>query len=465
MDNITYKLKELEVPSEEPFRFDALKREPSVEAVSSLISELSGPFVLAIDSPWGTGKTTFVRMLKSVLEKKEHPCLYFNAWETDFSTDPLVAFLGEITKLISDEIDNSSDTAKKVNKVKKLGSLLVKKGIPVLAKVTTGATLDLDSFTEKAIADYVSSAATDAVDKYLKEKELIDEFHKELDKVIKQLSQEGKPSQLVIFVDEIDRCRPTYAVELLERIKHLFNIENVIFVVSLDKQQLRTSLGAVYGQGIDADEYLRRFIDLEFLLPKPDAEAFTESLFKRFELGRIFSSHEYYNTQHDQRSFQKLFADLSGCFGLSLRAMEHCFTRILVAILTSEKGDIPSPYLLTILTILRINALEVYRRFALEGGNVKDVMEYVKSNNGGVQLVESEIGLAIERQLIMAKCSMVYGLPEEAQAYKKVISDTSSTKIEKKRAEYIVKSLENIPYFTPPLDYAVSQLELAAQFK
>ncbi|WP_339138250.1 MAG: P-loop NTPase fold protein [Candidatus Electrothrix sp. GW3-4] len=465
MDDITYKLAELDVPSDDPFHFDALNREPSVEAVSSLIGELSGPFVLAIDSPWGTGKTTFVRMLQAVLEKKEHPCLYFNAWETDFSTDPLVAFLGEISTLLSEDISKDSALAKNFDKAKKIAGRLARRVIPAAAKVATYGALDLDKVVEKTVADGVSDSVSDAVDEYLKEKELIDEFHKTLSKVVDQLNQEGKPSQIIIFVDEIDRCRPTYAVELLERIKHLFNIENVIFVVSLDKQQLRTSLGAVYGQGINADEYLRRFIDLEFLLPKPDMKAFAKSLFDKFGLSKVLSARSQNDSQLNQRDFQRLFAELAKHFGLSLRAMEHCFTRILVAILTSEKGDIPSPYLLTILTILRTNALDVYRRFALEGGNVKGVMEYVKSNNEGAQLVDSEIGLAIERQLIMAKCSMVYGLPEEAQAYKKIIDDTSSTKTEKERAGYIINSLENLSYLTPPLDYAVSQLELAAQFK
>lgn len=171
MDNITYKLKELEVPSEEPFRFDALKREPSVEAVSSLISELSGPFVLAIDSPWGTGKTTFVRMLKSVLEKKEHPCLYFNAWETDFSTDPLVAFLGEISTLLSDDISEDSDLAKYFNKTKKIAGKLAKRGLPLAAKLLTNGVLDIDAATEKILADGVSETVSDAVDEYIKEKE------------------------------------------------------------------------------------------------------------------------------------------------------------------------------------------------------------------------------------------------------------------------------------------------------
>ncbi|WPD20852.1 MAG: P-loop NTPase fold protein [Candidatus Electrothrix scaldis] len=460
MNDVNYKLKELDVPPDDPFSCDALNRESSVEAVSSLIGELSGPFVLAIDSPWGTGKTTFVRMLKAVLEKKEHSCLYFNAWETDFSTDPLVAFLGEITKLISDEIDNSSEAKKKINKVKKLGTLLVKKAIPVAAKVTTGVTLDLDSFTEKAITDYVSSAATDAVDKYLKEKELIDEFHKELAKVIKQLSKEGKPSQIVIFVDEIDRCRPTYAVELLERIKHLFNIENVIFVVSLDKQQLRTSLGAIYGQGIDADEYLRRFIDLEFLLPKPDAEAFTKSLFDRFGFEAFFKDRTNSDFQYEKEDLLEIFIALSNLFNLSLRAREQCFTRIRVAMMTTSGEHYFSP-MLTILTLLKAGAPDSYHQYILTEGTAREVVEYLETQKGGSEMLLSDVGINIEAYLIMFKS--ILQRSEELEAYKAVYKNEELEDAQRERAERLLHFVTYIRNYS--LSDVVKKLELAAQFK
>jgi predicted KAP-like P-loop ATPase len=259
-----YKLAPIEIPTDDPFQFDALDRRPSVEALSLLIDELQGPFVLAIDSPWGTGKTIFVQLLQSVLKGKGFTCLYFNSWETDFSTDPMVAFLGELGKLVANDIKKESGFTKHFQKAKKIATLLAKKAIPVAGKVVTAGVLDLESFTEKTIADYVSSSISDAVDAYAAERSLIDEFHTSLSQAIAKLNEEGKKPQVIIFVDELDRCRPTYAVDLLERIKHLFNINNVIFVISLDKQQLHVSLGAVYGRDINSEEYLRRFIDLEY---------------------------------------------------------------------------------------------------------------------------------------------------------------------------------------------------------
>ena len=459
-----YKLAPLEIPADDPFCCDALNREPSVDALTNLIGELTGPFVLAIDSPWGTGKTTFVQMLQTVLEKKEYPCLYFNAWKTDFSTDPLVAFIGEITKLISDRIDNSSGTAKKINRVKKLGTLLVKRAIPLAAKITTGVNLDLDSFTEKAIADYVSSAATDAVDEYLKDKELIDEFHAALGKAIEQLNQEGKPSQIIIFVDEIDRCRPTYAVELLERIKHLFNIENVIFVVSLDKQQLRTSLGAVYGQGIDADEYLRRFIDLEFLLPKPEAEAFTESLFLRFEFDKFFERQTQVDLSDGKKTLIDVFNKLSDYFDLSLRAREQCFTRIRVVMMTTSENGFRSPYLLTALIILKAAAPSLYRRYAFEGGAAKEVIEHLSKKKGDVQMLHTHLGLLMAANLIAAKPD---NFQDELHEYAAKIQDESLSKDERERANRLIELVNYIKKdrYKPALSYVINKIELSEQFK
>lgn len=223
VDHMKYKLAPIEIPAEDPFRFDVLNRRPSVEALSRLVDELQGPFVLAIDSPWGTGKTTFVQFLMSVLKSKGYPCLYFNAWETDFSIDPMVAFLGELGTLVSKDVKNESAFARHFQKAKKIATLLAKKAIPVVGKVATGGILDLDSFTEKSIAEYVAISITDAVDAYVAERALIEEFRASLGDAIKKLSKDGKKSEIIIFVDELDRCRPTYAIELLERIKHLFN--------------------------------------------------------------------------------------------------------------------------------------------------------------------------------------------------------------------------------------------------
>ena len=108
----------------------------------------------------------------------------------------------------------------------------------------------------------------DAVATFNQESNLFDEFRKELTEAVKLLqndetereSKDISESNLVIFVDELDRCRPTFAVQLLERIKHLFDIPKIVFVLSLDKKQMEASIKAVYGAEIDAAEYSTPFL-------------------------------------------------------------------------------------------------------------------------------------------------------------------------------------------------------------
>ncbi len=461
-----YKLKPLEIPAEDPFKFDALNRRPSVEALSLLLDELEGPFVLAIDSPWGTGKTTFVRLLMSDLKSKGYACLYFNAWTTDFSTDPMVAFLGELQTLVSSDVGNESAVAKHFQKAKKIATLLAKKAIPVAGKVATGGLLDLDSFTEKSIAEYVESSITDAVDAYAAERTLIEKFRTSLGDAIKKLNEDGKKSKIIIFVDEMDRCRPTYAVDLLERIKHLFNIDNVVFVLSLDKQQLHASLSAVYGRDMRSDEYLRRFIDLEYLLPRPDAKAFTKNLFDRFAFDQFFEKRTHPDLRDEKHNLIEAFVALSDIFDMSLRAREQCFTRIRVAMMMTPDDHYLFPHILAVLSVLKVGAPTAYRQYALEGGSTKELVEKLKTLKGGVEMLDSHFGAVTEAFLIAAKLHW-HDKPAELQEYEAISMDTSRPTVERERAGKIVKIVSHMSFQSknPSLPYVVNKLELAAQFK
>lgn len=454
-----FKLSPIEIPSDDPFRFDGLDRRASVEALASLLDALSGPFVLAINSPWGTGKTTFVRMLKAFLESKGFFCLYFNAWETDFTTDPLVAFLGEMDQLMK----NHRPKGKALDKTKKIATLLAKKVLPVASKIATGGLLDLDAFTEEALTELASDSVADAVDAYSAKKSLIEKFHKSLSESIKKLQADNKKPELIIFVDELDRCRPTFAVQLLERVKHLFNVSNVMFVISLDKQQLAVSLSAVYGAGINSEEYLRRFIDLEYTLPKASAEAFTKHLFRRFGFEEFFSKRTNNAFHYEREHLERTFSSLSDLFGLNLRAREQCFTMIRIAMMTTPETTYFYPFLITTLVVIRVAAPIPYRRYALEGGPASELVNILRKAEGGEAFLNERIGTAIEAHLIGAK----YRTREkssEMDYYIKISEDKAATKENRERASSILRIVGEYDAM-PPLNPVVNRIELAAQFK
>ncbi|MFR9652825.1 MAG: P-loop NTPase fold protein [Rikenellaceae bacterium] len=260
----------IEIDAENPFANCKLNRERYADVLTSIVESYKDGFVLAINGKWGTGKTTFMNMWRQSLENKEYRTIYFNAWENDFTSEPMVAILGELKSLTATEnslFDNI------LEKSAKFSSAI----LPILAK--TAATLAGFGGVADAI-EKTSEAAlcliNNEIEEYDKKKEALSEIKKDLAEFIKENCGD-KP--LVFIVDELDRCRPDYAVEVLEKIKHLFAVEGVVFVLSIDKEQLGHAVCGYYGSAkIDSREYLRRFVDLEYTIPEPDYNLYTNHL-------------------------------------------------------------------------------------------------------------------------------------------------------------------------------------------
>ena len=82
-----------------------------------------------------------------------------------------------------------------------------------------------------------------------------------------------------IIVDELDRCRPSYAIKFLEEIKHLFGVPGVVFILGLNSEQLGNAVSGIYGDRFNGEAYLKRFIDRKILLPFPPLKALVSKLY------------------------------------------------------------------------------------------------------------------------------------------------------------------------------------------
>lgn len=369
------KLKPIQFDPNDPFKSDLLERKEEILNLSLLASNVNSPAVIAIDSRWGTGKTTFIKLWEQHLKAENAPSLYFNAWETDFSEDPLVSFLGEMNEGLKNLIGASKKTSEAWEKTKAAGSQLAKRGIPALIRIGTAGIIDADKIIEDEMVKAAGSLASDALDNYLNQKEAITEFHKALASFVEN-SANGK--HLVIFVDELDRCRPNYAIELLERIKHLFNIEGLVFVLALDKEQLGHSIEAVYGSGIDSVGYLRRFIDFEYQLKKPDASKYIESLLKSLQLEEFFNPrNQYRELKYDQEHLKNVFTMLALGLELSLREIEQFLASINIAIRTAKENEYLFPALLVFLIISKHFKPSSYQRYISDAGDESELIDYL----------------------------------------------------------------------------------------
>lgn len=260
-----------EVPeSEDLFENDKLDREDQVRAVTGLLRNLDGPCVLAIDSAWGSGKTVFLKMLAQNMRNDGFRVAEFNAWETDFSTDPLIALFSALEPTLNMTPEDKGKT------VLRAGATLVSK----LASSSVPFMPDIASAVADA-GEQTQSTFKARLKVHRDAEEAIQRFKDELVKV----KHDHLP--VVICVDELDRCRPSYAIEFLEVAKHIFDADGIAFVLAVNMSELGHSVEALYGSNFDGRNYLRRFVDHVLYLPKPDRTRFVDHLLESVGLSHV----------------------------------------------------------------------------------------------------------------------------------------------------------------------------------
>lgn len=359
--------------AENPFQHCILKRENEAKMLTNIVSTYAKGFVLAIDNKWGAGKTTFVKMWQQDLENKSFKTLYFNAWENDFDNDALTALMAELQSL------KNNQTEKAFKKVLKCGSKLAKNVIPIAIKSALNKYVGNDFVKEvfQQIVDNADDVFQNQVSDYLSKKQGLKEFKSSLSEYIDATKGE-KP--IVFFIDELDRCRPNYAVEVLEKVKHFFSVPGIVFVLSIDKSQLEHAVRGVYGsEQIDANEYLKRFIDLEYSLMEPDSEKFSVFLYKYFGFDDFFRSQErskYQQFRNEPLEFVKMARVLFSINKIALRKQEKIIAHTRIVLSTFGENNYVFPEILLFLVYSKMQHNDFYSKLQnKEWDNLQDEID------------------------------------------------------------------------------------------
>lgn len=262
---------ELDIPETDPFLNDLLDRREPASILTDLVSSFEGPCVLAVDGEWGSGKTTFLKIWTQHLRNKDFAVIQFNAWETDFSENPFVALSTELTDNIGEYATDQSLGQKLVDSFTKAIQHIAPLSIKIVSQILTTRALDLD-------LSGMFSDGSNPKTPYHAAKKSMEEFKASLKEVAIEIAKSKEDKPFIVAIDELDRCRPSYAIELLEIIKHLFMIDGIVFVLAINRSELAHSIQAIYGNNFNANGYLRRFIDIDFRLPNPDRNNFIDAL-------------------------------------------------------------------------------------------------------------------------------------------------------------------------------------------
>ncbi|WP_082442325.1 KAP family P-loop NTPase fold protein [Sphingomonas sp. Leaf257] len=305
-----------------PWANDKLNRQADGEHLIRVMMERyearkasgNGSYILNIDAAWGTGKTFFLENLAASL-RADHVVGMVNAWQDDHSNDPLITVMAAIEGALKPFLDEEPKAKAAFRKGKQaLGTVAAETGKQMaFHALKTVAGISVDKIADR-VREATSTPAPSKTDPKDNEKDKDESFDKSFEKVwdasLKTLVSErvaqhqkatdairifkeqtalaieyavgkGMRAPMFVFIDELDRCRPTYAIKFLEDVKHLFSIEGIVFVVATDSEQLAHSVKAIYGAEFEARKYLRRFFDRVFVFPEAKRHAFVAHLLEQ----------------------------------------------------------------------------------------------------------------------------------------------------------------------------------------
>lgn len=233
--------------------------------VVNYIRRNSGGKVIAIDGTWGSGKTYLCGKISKQLNDIGYKSVILDAFANDYHNDALAVLAGVLVNM-EDSCENKERLTKKLSKnlvpILKFGSITLLKG---LAKKFAGTDVSDEKLINEMHKELIESAEA-AIYNEIKNYGKLEESIKGIKEVVAEIASRNEDG-LVVFVDDLDRCRPSFTIELIEKIKHIFECDNVTFVLSMNQEQIHNSISHVYGMNDDlARLYLNKFIARRFKL-------------------------------------------------------------------------------------------------------------------------------------------------------------------------------------------------------
>lgn len=374
MKQLRNRLHEIEIIPENPFAHDALGRKMYAEILTSVIDSYSTTgCVFAINGKWGTGKTTFVKMWQALLNQKGYKSLFFNAWESDYMEDPLVALVSEVREL-------NADDSKFKNVASNVGKIIlasVSSAVISIVKSKTG----IDGDVIRSAIQEAEGIGKNSLDSYAEQKKTFEEFRQDLQAYI---ADNAGDKAVVFFIDELDRCRPDYSVKVLERIKHLFDIPNIVFVLSINKQQLGYAIQGFYGSAkLDVDDYLRRFIDIEYEMPQPKMEDVVKYLYSQHGFDDFLKHQDrlqYFKREDEPEEFCATATKFSEICNLDIRTLDRIFAICRITLQEMNANNYLLPDVLFVLCLMKIRYQDIYFGIVRKKYTVQELLSAIEDN-------------------------------------------------------------------------------------
>lgn len=271
-------------------------------------------YKIGLYGEYGSGKSYFLNSFREFIQSKEiqdkedfkmnneFKIININAWKDDFLHEPILSIGLSIMEEIKKDFEKNKRIGKKINnKIKDIWNITKSFGkniLPFAAKTGINIILDKLHYNQKELKELIGTALEpsflDKLNEYNTEelyknysnyKKQIESIKDGLKEYIEKL---GENKKLLIIVDELDRCRPDYAIEFLESINHIFSVKDLIFLFAIDNKSLKSAFSVVYGNELNFDGYIKKFIDVIFKLDANleiiDKDKYIDSKIKQYNI-------------------------------------------------------------------------------------------------------------------------------------------------------------------------------------
>lgn len=346
------------------FEEDTFQRLDFSTALTNIVTSTNEPLVLSLNGSWGVGKTTFIKMWQGELLKEHVHSIYIDAFSNDHSDN---AFLVVASAIIEYARANKAPQAGElIEKAKSVATQLLSIGTKITLRAATLGALkeaDIAALEEvkenisESLSDFAGSIIEEKLKSFKKDHLAIESFKSYLSALPAGLACDQAPKPLVVVVDELDRCRPAFAVEVLEKIKHLFSVENIVFVLVLNKPQMEESIRSTYGPNIDAHTYLQKFISVEATLPKRKGKSQNDLKTYSGMLSRLHEFPEELRVDISESAWQ-----IANHFNLTFRQLERSYSNIALFYAVAGISDKHHPSVVTLASILKVSNPDLFSR-------------------------------------------------------------------------------------------------------
>jgi archaellum biogenesis ATPase FlaH len=321
------------------------RKEIAEKLIKVISSEINVSPIVIIDGKWGTGKTEFCKKLvylaNSTDEKNNY--IYVDCFKYDSSDDPLLMLLTSVSQNIKNEVIKKDLIQKSLPVVKVIGGAVAKAaiswGLQVKADKFLGDLSKAISVSKETIADGVKETSNQIIDLGIGEAfENLEKIQENITKLREVLEKAAQEKGLVLVIDELDRCKPTFALNLLEKVKHIFDIKGIKIVLSTNLPHLEAVVLREYGLDINSEEYLRKFYKYKVILNREssnDNYRYENNSYNEF-LRQLDNREELKNCRDTENGHQ-FFKDFIVKNELSLRDIESFFRNYDVLKLIAKK--------------------------------------------------------------------------------------------------------------------------------